>query len=421
MRLPPGWCIEPSTRAFEPPKPLPPPPAVNRVPVEIWLYILSFIPDRCKHVYQRVNRLLHQIALDEIYRELCFVNPRVINVLRAKRKSYIRDRVRHIHIQPSFFPITRSYLSVFERRPTVGQLEIVGKSLAALTRVNQVTNTLHKYPHSSLASPFFQALWMNFGPILQTLSVHLTPENLELFLDPAVATELRCLTTLEVRFCDTRTSTSIEHNRDIIRSTLLPFTQVLCKYLTSLTICTSTKTYLGQFFNGVGYFPRSKRLKLCVFVQEDVLEEWDPPINFINRHAALIEDLTVTDALGLRAYRKWVHETLAYHHLLAVRKLSIDLYYNSAGNPHYPTDLKMLPSLDTLVLTGQVLQQSLIHETLPTNGRLIRRLNLIVDFISAKLVNTLAGAMPGLEELRLQYTQNPVENEASLPTLFSYN
>lgn len=44
------------------------------LPVELWLYILSLLPDGHRHKLVGINRTLFTLAMDEIYQEIRFID-----------------------------------------------------------------------------------------------------------------------------------------------------------------------------------------------------------------------------------------------------------------------------------------------------------------------------------------------------------
>ncbi|KAG5649932.1 hypothetical protein H0H81_001412, partial [Sphagnurus paluster] len=428
--------------------------AIERIPMEIWYHILSFIPEHYRRFLRGVNRFLHEIALDEMYKEIRLTTRNATNFVRADRNQILRHRVRHISIQPEFFPETlyppfiptvpvrKSRLcfpSFFKKwyarksrvwkcpYPTpennLDELEIAGESLAGFSKLKQVNITIYSVDPSPSFSPFLKTLWVTRGHLLQTLSVNLTPEKMAIVLDPTMATELSCLTTFELRFRDSHIPDYRYYNRPIIRSTLLPFAQALRETLTSLTIYPCSQTYLGEFFKAVGNFPELKKLNLGILICEHAyaMEEWEPPMNFVDRHGASVEDLTIHKALpGESTHSPWVHHRFAHHFLPAVRRLCIDVYYMRHGSGisrkarRTPTNPEMLRALHTLVFADVVLDQDKVRENLPISGKFLRRLELTVDYITAKFMNALVATTPQLEELRLQY-QYTMEEQSRTP------
>ncbi|KAG5650517.1 hypothetical protein H0H81_011948 [Sphagnurus paluster] len=407
-------------------------PAINKLPVEIWLYILSFLPKHYIRTCMGVHRIFYEIAMDEIHKDLRLVETPTTDFIRPYKDPKISQRVHRIHIRPDFFhhiqemaPESHRWLSsllefkkghkfkspsqsLFKWKEAWGELD--SKTLALFTGVEEINITLHNVSPPVFFAPFLETLWTTLGPRLQKLSVDLTPGQLPLILDPTVATTLHCLTTFEIRFA--RSHFPISHLSSVIQHTLLPFTQGLRTTLTSLTVCASEKTNLSCFLSGIGYLPCLTTFSISLFTNQDASNERHSLTAFLSAHSTHIQDLTIEHKPGrytrTTAYETLVRSDFTKLYLPALRRLSICLSIvpNLAEHSSIVThvDLARLPRLDTLVIPDAVLECNMIRKilsSLPENGTHMRRLSIKVRTVCLQLMDILAEFVPALEDLTI--------------------
>ncbi|KAF8152232.1 hypothetical protein B0H34DRAFT_800709 [Crassisporium funariophilum] len=390
------------------------------LPLELWLEILSYLPRSTLHKMIGINRILFEIALDDIYEEVRFVcdDKDTRKTFKQLRHADISNRVRHLLIRPAFLPgldedvnassatvqdrlsTTFTYMknlrklpsktTIFDeslRDPAYEILDIAKRSIKFCQNLRELTIILRDHALTLSFMSFLNSMWNSdsIGPNLQKLSLETTLVKLPLLLNPLVkcSKQLSHLETFDLNIAVSRFQHTLTE-RDAAIHALESFLDAFNGTLTSLTISFSLQMVLRPFFEFLPHLPKLKKLELLVIFNVLTL---DSPLGehlamFIAKHTEHLEHLVIKPhprQVSLYAsdetYSDWLsHDSIpdsakgfAFPQLILpkLRILDVELRerYRFAGSQSrllLPNLSGVAPKLTTLALTNVPLSFSRI-------------------------------------------------------------
>ncbi|KAF8966761.1 hypothetical protein BDZ97DRAFT_1806324 [Flammula alnicola] len=436
-----------------------PPPDL---PVELWLEILSYLPRTALHKMIGVNRILFELALNDLYEEVRFISDDrdTLKTFEQLKHLGIANRVRHLFIRPAFLPGTdeetestfkqklasgAAYLRNFTKNPSsitfndsfndpsYEILETAKIAVKACPNLHEITIVLHDLALTPLFMLFLDSLWASdsIGPNLRKLSIDTTVIKLPLLLNP-LTKRSKLLTNLEefdINISVTRLNQT-PTDWHFASGALVAFLAAFKATLTSLTFSSLINRDLGTLFES---FPRLRKLKkfefLSVFNATSVPQTEDFT-KFISRHAPTLETLVVkpharhiTVNTSDDTYSIWLNHNDALESerlysfaqlvLPKLRTLDIglrDMHGDMEGTERalMPDLSRVTPNLTSLIITDVRLSSRRVFSLLNTlgqreGGSLLERLSFTCVYISPPLFDLLAKNLPRLKSLTIEY------------------
>ncbi|KAF9467601.1 hypothetical protein BDZ94DRAFT_1248515 [Collybia nuda] len=409
------------------------------LPVEIWLYIVSMLPRDHIRKLVGINRMLFSLAMDEIYREVRYIDNNQVMRKTFHQLKYptIARRVQRVYIRPGFFPemeiFTKAKLSYLGRlrlkvfrlgrkasspQPTLDPQEdaliAAGHGLANCTAVEELTIALHDlHPPPSFAS-FLKTIWVLLAPNLRRLTIDATLPKFALLLNPALLQAFPNLTDLHISIAFSRLSPKRQRDPRVI----LPFANAVSGTILHLKISSSEVVDFGDLFYGLTCFPNLQKLGVYIPLNSPPSKVHPALGQFIQLHTKSLQDLTVVplDAMMLQdalRYRAWVMELICGLDFPLLRSLHIGLLmgymFNITTVP--PFSSIRLPQLVSLTLVDAYLPRGDIEAIFngTFNGNCLESLRIGVEKLSSRILLILAERLPHLTSLDMTFRRRSGE------------
>ncbi|KAF9039306.1 hypothetical protein BJ165DRAFT_1497360 [Panaeolus papilionaceus] len=292
------------------------------LPVELWLEILSYLPRSALRKTMGVNRMLFEMAFNDIYEEVRLIaaDKEMVKTLKQLSHQNISQRVKFLLIRPAFLPgidevPTEGSTSsskvyswhYFKNRfhkpegatlpnehlhdPAYLVLEAASKGINNCMNLREVSIVIYDHSLTPAFRDFYQSLWLSnsLGPRLQKLSIETTQTKLPALLGPITANThvLNNLYELGFMFGPTRFTPSpaeVHASRKALEKLL----QKLKSQLTSLTFSSSAYIDFDQMLQLVPQLPLLRRISLSVsFNSRNFPSFFGPLFDFIQNSPAL--------------------------------------------------------------------------------------------------------------------------------------
>ncbi|KAJ7455376.1 hypothetical protein B0H11DRAFT_2067855 [Mycena galericulata] len=236
-------------------------PGMPTLPPEIWLYIVTFIPDDELLGLVGVNIFFYERALNVRYGTIRVetVNSGMDKLLRRLRDPAVASRVRrlvirpviNLHPAPSFWQKVTSWkASPPSIEGVIDALILVFPGLTSLTRFE--VESWDMSPDYDLQR-FFRNAWSAFGPQLKTISMAGRPEVFRQFV--ASKPRASSCTALSLQFTHELDTTAGATVVGILVNSVAPFINSLAPQLQSLKLWSWSTLDLSALFLKLGVFP----------------------------------------------------------------------------------------------------------------------------------------------------------------------
>ncbi|KAJ3983877.1 hypothetical protein F5890DRAFT_1554598 [Lentinula detonsa] len=406
---------------------------MKELPLEIWLYIATFIPEATLRELLGVNLLFYNISLDMRYKSITLqrFSSRTMKLLKRLADPAIGERVRLLTASPDFrfygavrAPPTsslRKFLHPFrllgfgsdnlnKPRPEEEGTRALTDALPAMSNVMAFTIDSHswgQHPGTQLHQ-FLNTAWVSFGFKLKKLSLRGHAASFR-----TIITSKPLLPMVEELFfelIDNPTSDMRQEDADTLVTVFAPFINSFSSRLQALTFWAWTSLELSAFFWSLGNFP----LLTCFNFQTSFPRTFrDDPSSlsaFLRQHHTRLEILVLrlNKSPLLHAIQteqplsEWMLSTFQANHFSHLEELQL---YPSALPRGFDALLTCIQlsaeTLHTLVVRDRYLDPQdvlrLVY-VLPSN---IQYLQLNVLEMDVQLYDSLAYRLPRLLSLSL--------------------
>ncbi|KDR72839.1 hypothetical protein GALMADRAFT_228528 [Galerina marginata CBS 339.88] len=296
-------------------------------PAELWLQILSYLPQGTVRRMVSVSRTLYELYLDDFYKTIDFSSDseRMLEKFQRLRFESIARRVQYLHIRPTFFPKSNDGLdqSAFRRKimlgigrlrcrtaaalprplkmalqnPTFEVLDIPKRSLKHCQTIQELKITFRDQKITPSFLYFIDSLWAadSIRPNIKKLFMDTTLVELPLFLKPVVQFS-PTTTNLQVFNLELRLS-NIEHTTarwDRAIRILLSFFTAFKDTLSAITFSSEASHDYGLLFDSFPHIPHLKELQLLMHINEETFPRGAGSLTtFLSKHASDLEAFTV--------------------------------------------------------------------------------------------------------------------------------
>ncbi|KIM44131.1 hypothetical protein M413DRAFT_25597 [Hebeloma cylindrosporum] len=290
------------------------------LPVELWLEILSYLPKSALHKLIGINRLLFELALDDIYEEVRFITDDKQTekiFLQMERFPSIAKRVRRLLIRPTFLPAmdageaggrahsSRARITIkerlfprsnllkynpFEPRCTVeGRrdldtgyiLQLAEKAIKLCPDLQDLTVILHDHMLTKPFISFLKSLWKSDSPLMNPQKVLRSLESFSIDLAPS---------RFEAIPKRAEEATNSSHRALV---SLRSFFSLFRDSITSISISTHSAHYFRTLITYLPLrFPNLKKLEVLTIFKVSA-HQTAPLFKFLDEHSGQLEHLTI--------------------------------------------------------------------------------------------------------------------------------
>ncbi|KAF9523302.1 hypothetical protein CPB83DRAFT_693934 [Crepidotus variabilis] len=442
--------------------------ATPDLPVEIWLEILAYLPRSALHKMLSINRLLFELALNDIYEEIRLVDDdeEMVKVLKQLRSPSIAERVKRLYIRPAFLPgmdesnegssaepsgpssleagfnflkslsISRKLRSTIPV-PAERIFHLASTAIKKCINLRHLTVVVHDHALTPLFMDFLDSLYHSdsLGPKLTQLSIDTTALKLPSLLKPLIkrVSSLTSLEEFEFSLVDSRFS---QTNADYAASykTLKTFFETFSKTLITVSVSTLVPRDLKPLFTAFPLGKPFRRLQLCAIFNSATLPTPHELTTFLFNQASGLENLTLSahprqtsfHSSGYE-YADWLLKsstptTVEFGSLKFpnLRSLNIELpTVPHRRNAPLPPLVDIAPNITTLILTHHYLtfeHLTEIMDNLPTfepQKIKLQRFEFRLLSLCPQTFDVLAQKAPRLLELSIEYLRSSADISGS--------
>ncbi|KAF8876061.1 hypothetical protein BD779DRAFT_1561426 [Infundibulicybe gibba] len=423
--------------------------SMDRLPLELWLHIVAYLPRGQLYKMIGVNRALFELGMNDMYREVSLLGDEreMLRTFEQLQHPSIALRVHHLCIQRIFFsyiqntpaqPTARGYLpdvvlprvmawlglgkrimpgtvhdSTPELCPGVDLLRVATKIFAHCTRVQELTLVLKQQPTTPPLVSFFKTLWTTIGHNLRILSLEVT----SLHFDPQTmpsrfSIKLDNLEELNISIALPTYDISSSSN-------LLPLVSLAEHSIRSLSISSSDTVDLTPFFAGLGHIQFLQRLEIRMIFNQNSLALPQTLFGVLEAHKATLQHLVINPRLPRgtlvsphgASLGHWIEDMASSPRLPRLKTLEVGWkpYSNSSlgflGEPLPPDLGRISVELKHLVLTDDFLTLQEFLCCWMLRGILLESLKFNVVVLSPQLFDLLASKLPHLKSLDIKFAR----------------
>ncbi|KAF9467640.1 hypothetical protein BDZ94DRAFT_972268 [Collybia nuda] len=331
-----------------------------RLPVEVWLHILSFIPGGMEiRRLIGLNHIFFEAAMNDIFREVIFV-PSDNSGCNLKRLTQIREpsighRIRSLYVRPPTIElgppragvlsslkniIYHSHRSIRRKKRNNAILKALYLAIPNCKNVRELT--LHHeagFATKDTPSPvFLQNMWSVVGPNLRKLRIISPWERLSLLLEEKATLPVTNLEELSITFILLRSFENVPWSPVPILTSrsFIAFAQSQRHSLQSLTISSFERLEMSSYFEELGYFPRLKQLRILVMMDRHTLPQPSSLTRFLDMHKDTLETIGIIPKIERmdETYRTWISGEFTTLEFPALQSLKIGSW--GFAFPHVP-------------------------------------------------------------------------------------
>ncbi|CAA7263762.1 unnamed protein product [Cyclocybe aegerita] len=298
------------------------------LPVELWLEVLGLLPRSMLHKMIGVNRTLFELALDDIYQEIRFINDdkEMVKSFKQLKHTNIANRVQHLFIRPAFLPgmdedeqprssfrkslssgftYVKSHLGVtscsetpevIAPSPSSKILEAASKAVKLCPNLREITIVLYDHALTPAFAAFLNSMWSldSVAPNLLKLNIDTTLVKIPLLLNPLIrcAGQLTNLEEIDITLSVTRFRQSEEDYR-LAKLAIQSFLTVFKGTIRSVTLSSSLIVDLSSLFDGFPILPKLTKFDLRTIFRNETLPNAGSLTRLLSKHASILEHLVV--------------------------------------------------------------------------------------------------------------------------------
>ncbi|KAJ3513934.1 hypothetical protein NLJ89_g2668 [Agrocybe chaxingu] len=297
------------------------------LPVELWLEILGLLPRSTLHKMIGINRTLFELALDDIYREIRFINDdkEMVKSFKQLKHTNIANRVQHLFIRPAFLPgmdedeqrgsfrkILSSGLTcvksclgitsgseapeVAPPSPSSKILEAASKAVKLCPNLREITIVLYDHALTAAFAVFLNSMWSldSVAPNLLKLNIDTTLVKIPLLLNPLIlcAEQLTNLEEIDITLSVTRFRQPEEEYRRA-KLAIQSFLTVFKGTIRSVTLSSSLIVDLSSLYDGFPILTKLRKFDLRAIFRNETLPDVGSLTRFLSKHASTLEHLVV--------------------------------------------------------------------------------------------------------------------------------
>ncbi|PPQ63652.1 hypothetical protein CVT24_004426 [Panaeolus cyanescens] len=300
------------------------------LPVELWLEILSYLPRSALRKMMGVNRLLFEMAFNEIYEEIRLIadDEEMLKTCKQLSHQNISQRVKMLLIRPAFLPAISEvtpeafsfrdqshsplqYMKNLVRKPSRAAMPnlkeslpgpahlVLGaakKGLKSCINLQEVKVVLYDHSLTPSFKDFYNSIWSSdsLGPRIQKLTIETTQVKLPAILDHITANAhiLGSLCEFSLMFGPSRFKISTEEQHTS-RKAFEKFMQAFKNQLTSLSFSSTTEVDFHEMIKLLPNFPALRCISLSVVFNARNFAGTFEPLHAFIQNSPLLEKLEI--------------------------------------------------------------------------------------------------------------------------------
>ncbi|KAL0947522.1 hypothetical protein HGRIS_013620 [Hohenbuehelia grisea] len=441
---------------------------MSTLPYEVWVHIISYLPDGPLEKLMGVSAVFLHAALDRRYRavDIARLSRTGVAKLERLRDPFIAKRVRTLAIVTGSLDLLKTWQS-FEhsrrsswrkrllslktsakklilpkdsehnvalrklartrptKKTTAEMIQLLMSIIPKMTNIQYLSVSWFGFREDPTAREpaYLQVAWPAVGENLRQLRIHMDPCRL-----PTIASHLPNLRKLE------------DIHVTVLHSEMIPVKepQVIWKMLASLynkfadslqvlSFAIFSNLDMSDFFTELGYFPHLRELRIEMVLDEKHLSDPSGLRRLLKDHSATLERLDLGTDPHFYCAAGWPQRIMPQTHFPKLKALLLvlddDIEEYATPRTEIPLQVQQLfPGLDSMVLTGRYLEPEEVLSwveafTNITSNSSLRKLELQIKLLSKEVLDVLANAFPTLESLCLhcQWAGTPESPEVHQP------
>ncbi|TFK35794.1 hypothetical protein BDQ12DRAFT_263937 [Crucibulum laeve] len=430
--------------------------AVELLPVELWLYIASFIPKGDLRKLAGLNRIFYELVMNDLYHELNLINPNprlLIFLLESLRDPTVAKRVRILKLWPGAvhdalnFPNNilgpRSHQSPYYRYrwiPTYTQWRSTPSIsptnlsflpppakrqslfLDTIVGLSHVTECHFEWYHYMEFKPLSRivcdALWSAIGANLHTLTINVSADKIGDVIAPMLLPPitLHKLKTLRITFVEQFTVYDIT-GIQAISDYIVPLINIHAPILQHLQISNPSMVYtsyadLSKIFRSLGPFPRLETLSLLIRFNSLNLSEPSGLQRMLQENTTIrMLELRHTDQYSreresqqdgyMRGNNHLLYGNMVLPHILEL-KLGLRML-GGVYNPGFPSIARMCCAITSLTLFDRSLPLAELNSALRAFSACLhlQSFSVPVQILTPEVLDLIAQKLPFIRKLEV--------------------
>ncbi|TFK62095.1 hypothetical protein BDN72DRAFT_849063 [Pluteus cervinus] len=431
------------------------------IPDDIWIYIARFLAPQTLRGLYSVNRVFFELAFDERYRDISFVqiDSRSLRKVQRLMDPFVAKRVRRLRINPVWFKDAETTNLPFNDdsdvpgcfqgvqlsvpslvRSLSTRLQITQKPLRPLHRIPR--ELIHQYsneiisgftnvisfvivtrwvPHPKNLLPFLAGSWNTFGASLRKITLNAPLGEFQALLPPADM--LVCLEELTLRFVTDMSRTDADADTNMLKNVIVPFVNQFSTRLLRLNIMSSALGDHSCVFLDMNQCPNLTSLSLDIAFYPPLLSKPEGLTKVLRDHADNLQHVRLQSHESFRLpsregtshdfFCRWMQEIVKDDDILAnLQSLVIeptnDLALPSSLETALPLIQRSCDSLTTLILTDRCLKfedvttlaKAFAHRP-PMRG--LKNFHVKTVSLNPQLFDMFAENLKGLDDLQISF------------------
>ncbi|KAF5319465.1 hypothetical protein D9619_008773 [Psilocybe cf. subviscida] len=389
------------------------------LPIELWLKILTYLPRSALHKMIGLNRLLFELALNDLYEEVRFISDD-----KNMRKAF--DQLS----KPAFLPavddsnqIRSTLRAIIGIKGTISgsTFDLATRAVKSCPNLNQVTLIVHDHAIVPEFKRFLGTLWAQES--IQRVAIDTTVAKIPILLQPIEMAHN--LTEFDINISVSRfpaTPTECHFASKALVAMMIAFKS----NLTALTFSSLVPMEFEELFESFPRLLKLRKFEFLVVFNVQTIPNAEGLTRFVARHSTTLETLIlrpharqVSLAISDHSYSIWLDHkplqkpsrvySLTQISLPNLRTFDVGIREPSPTTSALPPISRFAPSLTKLVVSNAKLSQNQLLLLLdgaakPGTSCSLEDFSFESYDLTSTLFDTLAEGIPSLKRLEISYT-----------------